>query len=124
MTITQAMNYIRTYNCLFATVLIAVYMFLPVSNFASAATLELDGSSCQVVSSLATTAPCDTCPCSDSHGSDCCDTTFCSCSCHAPLSHGLLLSYAPEMSIECFLEPSWSLLQVYRSIFVPPQNFA
>jgi hypothetical protein len=119
----NSMNFVRACNSAFATALIVVYLFFSASSFVNAASLEFDGSSPQVTNSMAAAAPCDSCPCSDDHGSDCCDSTFCSCSCHAPLSHGLQLSYAPEISIQSFREPSWPLLQVYRSIFVPPQNY-
>lgn len=62
------------------------------------------------------------CPCSDSQNSDCCDTTSCNCSCHAPISQGLLISYNPMVAVLGFGEPSCSIPLVYPSIFVPPQN--
>jgi hypothetical protein len=118
-----AMSFNRTYNLVVVIALIVAYLTMPASGLARAATLDSGPPSEQMLSSSAASAPCDNCPCSDGHGSDCCDSIFCSCSCHAPLIHGLQLSYSPEISTQCFQEPSWSLLQVYRSIFVPPQNF-
>lgn len=118
------MNFALAYNYIIATVLIVICLALPTTIFAHAATLEKAASGVQTLSGMAATAPCDDCPCSDGQGSDCCDTCFCSCACHAPLSHGLRLIYAPEIVSQSFREPSWSLPTVYRSIFVPPQNHA
>jgi len=118
----KTMNFVRTCTSVFAAALIVVYLFFSASGVVNAATLESDCSSSRVANSIAAAAPCDTCPCSDDHGSNCCDSNSCSCSCHAPLSHGLQLSYAPEIPSHSFREPTWPLLQVYRSIFVPPQN--
>jgi hypothetical protein len=116
------MNFVRAYNYIIAIVLIVIYLALPATSFASAI-LDAGLPSAQAAYSTApTTAPCDNCPCSGGQDSDCCDTTFCDCSCHAPLGQGLKLTYAPVIVIQSFPEPSWSLPQSYRSIFVPPQN--
>ena len=109
-------------NYLITTVLIVIYLAMPATNFARAVTIEAGLPSAQAAGGTTTTAPCDSCPCSDGQGSDCCDTTFCNCACHAPLSQGLQLTYAPMIIDQSFPEPSWVLPQVYRSIFVPPQN--
>jgi hypothetical protein len=116
------MNFARAYNYIIGTVLIVIYLALPATNLAYAATQE--ATSTQEAYSSTTTAPCDSCPCSDGQGSDCCDTTFCSCACHAPLSQSLRLVYAPMIVIHRFREPTSSLPQVFLSIFVPPQNLA
>ena len=117
------MNVTRTYNYLSAIILIVIYLALPATGFARAVIQESGGTSTEMAGGTATAAPCDSCPCSDGQGSDCCDTTFCNCACHAPLSHGLQLTYAPLVVIRNYPELSWSLPRVYRSIFVPPQNF-
>jgi hypothetical protein len=118
------MNFARAYNYIIGTVLIVIYLALPATNLAYAATQEASAPSAEEAYSSTTTAPCDSCPCSDGQGSDCCDTAFCSCACHAPLSQGLRLVYAPVIVIHRFREPTSSLPQVFISIFVPPQNLA
>ncbi|MDD2900555.1 MAG: hypothetical protein PHI31_17825 [Desulfuromonadaceae bacterium] len=117
------MKFARAYNCLITFVLIVAYLAVPATGLARAATL--DSASVVVLGSgdATTSAPCDTCPCSDEQGDTCCDTTFCSCAYHAPLNCHLHLTYAPIVATQHFQEPSWSLPQVYSSIFVPPQNF-
>jgi hypothetical protein len=115
------MNFARPYNYLIAAVLIGIYLAMPTTIFARAISMETGVSTAQASYSTAT-APCDDCPCSDGQNSDCCDTTFCSCACHAPLGHGLQLTYAPLLVIHNFREQSWSLPHVYLPIFVPPQN--
>jgi len=116
------MNFARSYNYTIATLLIVIYLALPAANLAGAATLGVDLPSAQDTCSTATTAPCGDCPCSDDQTSGCCDKAFCNCACHVPLSRGLRLTYAPMIAVQSFLEPYWSLPQVYRPIFVPPQN--
>jgi hypothetical protein len=118
------MNFARAYNYIIGTVLIVIYLALPATNFAYATNQEGGVPSAQAVCSVMAAAPCDDCPCSDGHGSDCCDSTFCSCACHAPLGQGIQLVYAPVIDTQSFREPTWSLPQVYRPIFVPPQNLA
>ena len=117
------MNSARAYNYIISTLLIVIYLALPATNLAYAATQEEGVSSAQAVCSTATTDLCDDCPCSDGQGSDCCDSIFCNCACHAPLGQCIQLVYAPEIAAQSFRESSWSLPQVYRPIFVPPQNF-
>ena len=118
------MNFARVYKYLIATLLVAIYLTLPATNLARTATLDSGLASAQ--SSYCTTinAANDDCPCTDEQSSGCCSKTFCSCACHAPLSQGLLLNYAPVISFQIFREPSLALPKVYRSIFVPPQNVA
>jgi hypothetical protein len=113
------MNFARVYNYTIAALLIVIYLTLPAANLAGAATSGVGLSPAETACS---TAPCSDCPCSDDESSGCCDKVFCSCACHTPLSRGLRLTYAPVMAIQSFLEPYWSLPQVYRPIFVPPQN--
>jgi hypothetical protein len=118
------MNSARICKHIFATILIVIYLTVPVSNLAFGANLEKTPPAVQALAEIAATAPCDDCPCSDGPGSTCCDTSFCTCACHAPLSQSLQLVYAPVIVLQRFLEPSWSLPQVFRSIYVPPQNLA
>ena len=117
------MNFALAYNYSIATVLIVIYLALPTTILAHA-TMEAGFPAAQAVSMVASPAPCGDCPCSDGQGSDCCDSSFCNCSCHAPLSQGVRLVYAPLIASQNFLEPSWSFPMVYRPIFVPPQNQA
>ncbi len=116
------MNFARAYNFIIATLLIIIYLTLPATSLAYAATLEGSVPSVQMFSDTTTAAPCGTCPCPDDQGSGCCETTGCNCECHAPLGRGLRISYAPVIATQSFREPSWSLSQVFRPIFVPPQN--
>jgi len=118
------MNSARTYNYIISTILIVLYLALPATSYARAVAQDGSAPRDRTVWSTTSTAPCDTCPCSDGQGSDCCDSIFCSCACHAPLSQTLRLVYAPEFVILNFREPVWSLPQVFLSIFVPPQNLA
>lgn len=115
------MNFARPYNYFISAVLICIYLAMPTTILAHAASMETDASTAQTLSGTATT-PDDNGPCSDGQSSDCCDTIFCNCACHAPLGHGLQLTYAPLLIIHNFREHSWSLPQVYLPIFVPPQN--
>ncbi|MGB9080008.1 MAG: hypothetical protein WCD00_01835 [Desulfuromonadaceae bacterium] len=118
------MNFARAYNYIIGTVLIVIYLALPATNLAQAATQDGGVLPDKAACSSTTTAPCDGCPCSDGQGPDCCDTSFCSCACHAPLSQGLRLVYAPVIVTQHFREPAGSSPQVFLSIFVPPQNLA
>lgn len=53
---------------------------------------------------------------------DCCCETGCTCL-GTPSSHDSLFDYVPLVSRLAFRDPSWYLPQVYRPIFVPPQNW-
>ena len=118
------MNIIRAYNIFIAVLLIVIYLALPATLFAHSSSME-DVATAQPSSVFSTsTSPCDTCPCSGEQHSDCCDTTSCNCVCHAPPGQGFQLAYTPMIAIHKFRETSWSLAQVYRTIFVPPQNLA
>jgi len=117
-------NFARAYKYLIATLLVAIYLILPATNLARTVTLESGLASAQSPYCMAVNVPDDDCPCTDEQGSGCCNKTFCSCACHAPLSQGLLINYAPVISFQSFREPCWSLPTVYRPIFVPPQNLA
>lgn len=116
------MSFARTHTYIICTLLIMVYLALPATNLAYSATINGDDLSNKVFYSTTTNAPCDNCPCSDGQGSDCCDTTFCNCSCHAPLGNGLRLKYTPMIATQSIHEKYWSLPQIFFSIFVPPQN--
>lgn len=115
------MNFVLAYNYTIAMVLILVYLALPATPLNHAEIVEKTAPGVQA---LVVASSYDNCPCSDDHSSDCCDTTFCNCACHAPLSRGLRLNYSPMIDTQDFREPSWLLLQVYSTIFVPPQNLA
>lgn len=112
------------HNQIIACVLIVIYLSLPVTLCAQSVVSDVEGASAPAISSTANTSPLDTCPCSDGHDADCCDTTGCSCACHAPLGQKVLLAYAPVVVVLNFREPFWLLPQVYLAIFVPPQNLA
>jgi hypothetical protein len=116
------MNILRAYNISIAVLLIVIYLALPSTLCAYSSSMEDDVSVPPSAAFSTTTSPCDDCPCSGGQHSDCCDTTFCNCACHAPLGQGFQLAYTPMIAIQNFREPSWSLAQVYRTIFVPPQN--
>ena len=116
------MNFARGYNYIIGTVLIVIYLALPATSFARAVAQEESAPQAQTILSTTGTAPTDSCPCSGDEGSGCCDTIFCSCACHAPLSQTLRLVYAPVIVTHSFREPTGSLPQVFLSIFVPPQN--
>jgi hypothetical protein len=118
------MNIARTLNCIIAAALIAIYLVLPATALAKSGTMEGGVPSVQTVSAMTTSSPCNDCPCSDEKDSSCCDSAFCCCACHAPLSQGFQLAYAPVVAIQGFREPAWSLPQVFLSIFVPPQNLS
>jgi hypothetical protein len=116
------MNFVFRYNYIIAALFVVIYLAMPTTNFVGAATTLDLGLSSEATCTTTTTAPCNDCPCSDGQGSDCCDANFNTCACHAPLGQGLRFSYAPVVASQNFLELSWSLPQVYRTIFVPPQN--
>jgi hypothetical protein len=116
------MNIPRQYNFTIAAILIVMYLALPTTIFAHAASIEVREATVQKIYSTTADSPCGDCPCSDGHGPDCCDTTFCNCACHAPLSQDLRIKYVPVIATQLFREPTWFLPQVYRTIFVPPQN--
>jgi hypothetical protein len=117
------MNVTRPYNYIVVSVLIILSLVLPGAGLAALSSLESGVSSEQSAAFHATTTtPDDTCPCSGGPGSDCCDTSFCNCGCHAPLSQGVRLVYAPVMAVQTVRELFRPLPQVYFSIFVPPQN--
>ena len=116
------MNFARAYNYIIGTVLIVIYLALPATNLAHAAAREGSVPPTQATCSVTTAAPCDSCPCTGGQESDCCDSTFCSCACHAPLGQGLRLVYAPVIVTQNFREPTGALPQIFLSIFVPPQN--
>jgi hypothetical protein len=118
------MNILRTYNISIAVLLIAIYLALPTTLFTHSSSME-DDVTAQPSSAFSTSpSPCDTCPCSGEQHSDCCDTTSDNCVCHVPLGQSFQLAYTPMIAIRNFRESSWSLAQVYRTIFVPPQNLA
>ncbi|OGU16570.1 MAG: hypothetical protein A2076_02515 [Geobacteraceae bacterium GWC2_53_11] len=112
------------HNQFIAFVLIIIYLALPATLCAQSVVFDAEGDLMPTISSTANTSPLDTCPCSDGHDSDCCDTTGCSCACHAPLGQRVRLAYAPVVVAQNFREPFWLLPQVYLAIFVPPQNLA
>jgi len=70
------MNFARAYNYTIATLLIVIYLALPATSFAHAATLEVGFPSAEAPCCTAATAPCAGSPCPDEHGSGCCDKTF------------------------------------------------
>lgn len=80
----------------------------------------------------AVSAPADSCCAGACHGEarqqdgqqgDCCDTTACCCSCHAPLSIAAVALPLPLTLSSTFVafDPQ-DPPQVYLPIFVPPQN--
>ncbi len=114
------MNFARPYNTTIALIMMVIYLAMPTTNFACVSIMVADVSSRQEISTTA--VPGDTCPCSDSQESGCCDTTCCHCGCHVLFGNGLLPAYTPVIITRSLQEQSWLLPQVYRSIFVPPQN--
>jgi hypothetical protein len=118
------MSILRAYNISIAVLLIVIYMALPSTLFAHSSSMEDDATALPSSAFSTSTSPCDSCPCSGEHHSDCCDTTSGNCVCHAPLGQGFQLAYTPMIAIRNFRESSWSLPQVYHTIFVPPQNLA
>lgn len=104
-----------------ATVLILISLALPATTLAYGVAADEGG---PVLMETAGSAPSDDSPCSDEQDSDCCDVSFCNCECHAPIGRGLRLSYAPFVAARIVSETFWLLPQVYRPIFVPPQNLS
>jgi len=116
------MHILRAYNISVAVILIVIYLMLPSTLFSHSSYIG-DDATAQSSSAFSTpTSPRDTCPCSGGQHSDCCETTFCDCACHAPLGQGFQFAYTPMIAIQDFPESTWALPQVYRTIFVPPQN--
>lgn len=111
-----------SHSRIIAIVLIFIYLAQPLAAVAHSVSLETGFSSAAVISDSAAVSTGGDCPCSDEYDSGCCDTVFCSCSCHASLARTLQISYSPMIVMQSFLEPSWPLPQVYDRIFVPPQN--
>lgn len=104
-----------------AALLIIFYLFIPVMGFAHVDVPDGGSADIRSIDGVAG-SPCEHCPCSDEQGSRCCDTTSCSCSFHNPPVLGVQMRYAPVVMITRTTESFWMLPQVYRSIFVPPQN--
>jgi len=115
------MNFILAYKYIIATFLVVFYLALPTTMFAKVSIVESGLGAVQESGRQAPAVPCGG-PCNDEQGSGCCETTSCSCACHAPLASSLRLIYAPVIVSESFYERHWSLPQVYSQIFVPPQN--
>jgi len=107
---------------LLAATLIILYLFLPVQNYVHAGIIDAGRLGLQISKGITDKVPCKDCP-SDEKSSDCCDTTTCNCSCHAPLVQHAWFAYSPVVMVLLQLEPYWSLPQVYFPIFVPPQRF-
>jgi hypothetical protein len=103
------------------TILIVIYLLLPVTNFAHAGAQE-PGSPLVKANAMADSSPCGGCPCTDDQSTDCCDVTSCNCACHAPLTQRFHLSYSPVVLIQRTSEQGYVLPQVHLPIFVPPQN--
>lgn len=118
------MNFTLAYKYVIATVLVVFYLALPTTIFAQAALMEAGLGATQESCCQAPAVPCGDGPCHDGQGSGCCETTSCNCACHAPLASSLRLIYAPVIVTENFCERPWTLPQVYRQIFVPPQNIS
>lgn len=115
------MTFTLSFNHTVAIILMVVYLALPTALWSHAVA---DGPAVPPVSGTTQGSPCDTGPCSGGHDTDCCDTTGCNCACHAPLGQGIRLAYAPVIVVRQFYEPSGIFPQVYRTIFVPPQNLS
>lgn len=104
------------------TVLLVIfYLFLPVMGFAYINSPVVDAPGVRSIDGVVRT-PCEHCPCSDEQGDHCCDTTFCSCGFHSPSVQGVLVRYVPVVTTTRYIEYFCMLPQVYRPIFVPPQN--
>jgi hypothetical protein len=104
--------------------LMVLYLFLPVQvqSFSHVATLDAEKTGLQMPGGMVVKVHCNSCPCNDEQGSDCCDTTSCCCSCHAPLVQHAWFNYSPVVMVLHQPDPYWSLPQVYLPIFVPPQR--
>lgn len=116
------MNFAAMFNFVIATVLIVIYLTLPIAVCAQISALESGAPDVQVNNNVTSTASGDVCPCADETGSSCCDTTCC-CACHAPLGKVFRLAYAPVLASHVFSEPLRFFPLVYQAIYVPPQNF-
>ncbi|WP_173200247.1 hypothetical protein [Geobacter sp. SVR] len=116
------MNRAPTHNRLIAITLLLLYLLLPAETPLHAAVQKATQDA--PICSLAAASPCDTCPCSGNADAGCCYVDFCPCSCPATLFRGVRADYSPLVVFSRLLEPPWSLPQVYRPIFVPPQNSA
>ena len=114
-------------NHILVIALIALYLILPAMNPAHAIEHAKKAEILQVDYTRAgqsTTSPCQHCPLSgQQQHNDCCETT-CSCTCHTLSDHSMRFSYSPVIVNLKFSEPVWFLPQIYRRIFVPPQNAA
>lgn len=118
------MNITAVVKYIIVGILIGINLVLPTTILACSPIMETDVSSVRTVCSAPPSFSCDGCPCSDENGSSCCDSAFCCCACHAPLSQYHRLTYAPVIITQDFIEPLRVLPQVCRPIFVPPQNIA
>lgn len=111
------------HNHIIAIVLIVFYLILPASNPAHAVSYISSLKTFQAETirlKQAAALPCPDRPASDQHHTDCCEMS-CSCACHAAFSSFRFI-YSPIITTLRFPDPTWSLTQVYRRIFVPPQN--
>ncbi|MDD2366487.1 MAG: hypothetical protein PHN84_10020 [Desulfuromonadaceae bacterium] len=118
----QHINISDSYNFAIAILLIATYLTLSATSFAFAATGGSGEISRQTYYGTETPATNGSSPCSHEENTNCCDTTFCNCGCHAPIASGMILKYAPLILLQSIREQSCTLPKVYLSIFVPPQN--
>lgn len=116
------MTTFRNYRRAVAVFLLVLYLLVPVLAAAHADNMAGDDSAVGYAASTLDKAPCGDCPCSGEQSGQCCDAPFCWCACHASLAGGLQLTYHPVVARLSVLELSFSFPQVYRTIFVPPQN--
>ena len=105
-----------------AVLLILVYLFLPVAGFAHVAAPKVTAMELRSTGGVELGSPCDHCPYSNEHESDCCDTTACSCAFHTPPSQNHRIRYAPVVGLIRLTESFRALPQVFLPIYVPPQN--
>ncbi|OGT97815.1 MAG: hypothetical protein A2X80_12105 [Geobacteraceae bacterium GWB2_52_12] len=114
-------------NHILVIALIALYLILPAMNPAHAVEHAKRAEILQADYTCAgqsTTFPCQDCPASgQQQHNDCCETT-CSCTCHTLSDQGMRFAYSPMIFDLRFSDPVWFLPQIYRRIFVPPQNAA
>lgn len=113
-----------TYRHMISALVLVLYLLIPAQSLVHAAAIGAETTTTQSEVSTSADSSCPACPCSDEQGSDCCDSTFCTCSFHTPTTEHLYQNYSPMVTINRLLDPHWSLPQVYGSIFVPPQNLA
>jgi len=117
----------RKSNILFTTIIIAICLFSPIpgapgSLFATHLPVYLQ---IQQINPVQSEGRCDDCPCSRGYDdSGCCYASNHGCSCHLTLPASMPDSYAPSVLMAAFIEPTGRLPDVYRRIFVPPQNSA